>query len=158
MPRAWFVDSLTVIPDAAKRLAAMAKPEFDPRSVAIVESQIKGIAKPDSASVKQVDNELHKLKYDVATDKDAFLVLSEVYYPAGWKATLDGKDTAIYPTNHILRGIRVPAGKHVLELTFRPASYARSLMLSLCGLLLTVLAVLAGAFLAYRKKGVTAVQ
>jgi len=157
-PRAWFVDSLSVITDSAKRLQTMAKADFNPRKLAIVETKIEGITKPDSSYVKQTAFELHNLKYETQTDKDAFLVLSEIYYPAGWKATLDGKETEIYPVNHILRGIKVPAGKHMLELSFQPDSYSRSLILSLSGLLLISLALLAGLGLSLKQRLAKAVS
>jgi len=150
MPRAWFVDSLIVIPDADKRLSVMSKPDFNPRKLAIVESKIEGVFKPDSSSIKLSAPEMHNLKYEVQTDKDAFLVLSEIYYPAGWKAYIDGKETEIYPVNHILRGVKVPAGKHNIEFSFKPESYGRSLTLSLSGLLLITLALLGGLGLSYR--------
>lgn len=152
LPRAWFVDSVEQIPQEAKLLARMQDPGFNPRSLALVESAVKGISKPDSSYVKAQQPEMHQLNYDVFTNKDAFLVLSEVYYPAGWKAFIDGKATEIYPTNHILRGIVIPAGKHSLELRFQPDSYSRSLQLSLAGLLITVFAVLGGFALQYRKR------
>ena len=152
LPRAWFVDSLLVIPDGVKRLQKMAEPSFEPRQTAIVESQINGISKPDSAYAQQTKAELHSLSYDVLTDKDAFLVLSEVYYPAGWKAYLNGKETEIYPVNHVLRGMKIPKGKYSLELKFAPASYKRSLAFSLTGLLLALLALLGGLALEYKGK------
>ncbi|MDY0150677.1 MAG: YfhO family protein [Candidatus Cloacimonas sp.] len=152
LPRAWFVDSLVVQPDAGKLLETMKNPAFSPRTLALVESAIPDVQKPDSSFVKQTASAMHDLKYDVYTDKNAFIVLSEVYYPAGWKAYLDGKETTIYPTNHVLRGIAVPAGKHALELRFVPDTYATSLRLSLSGLLLTLLAVVGGFILQRRKK------
>jgi len=152
MPRAWFVDSLSVIPEADKRLAAMSKASFNPRKVAIVESEIKSVSAPDSSYAKLIESGMQSMKYEVFTNKDAYLVLSEVYYPAGWKAMLDGKETTIYPTNHTLRGVLVPAGKHTLEMVLAPKSYALSLKLSLAGLLITVLAVLGGFLMQRRKK------
>ncbi|MDD3236269.1 MAG: YfhO family protein, partial [Candidatus Cloacimonetes bacterium] len=152
LPRAWFVDSLTVIPDATKRLSAMSQVTFNPRTVAIVETTINTVSAPDSSYAKLVESGMMKMKYDVFTDKTAFLVLSEVYYSAGWKALIDGKETPIYPTDHTLRGIVIPAGKHQVEFTLAPKSYALSLKLSLAGLLLTVLAVIAGFLMQVRKK------
>ena len=95
---------------------------------------------------------MHKLSYSLYTDKPAFLVLSEVYYPAGWKATLDGKPVDIHPANYVLRGIQIPAGEHKLELVFAPESYGRSVTLSLIGLSLSLIALIGGALLAWRKK------
>lgn len=151
LPRAWFVDSLTVIPDADKRLALLGKASFNPQTTAIVESPIEGVAAPDSSYAKLLESGMHNMKYEVFTNKDAYLVVSEVYYPAGWKALVDGKETPIYPTNHTLRGVVIPAGKHSLEMVFAPKAYALSLKLSLAGLMITVLSVL-GGFLWQRKK------
>jgi uncharacterized membrane protein YfhO len=130
----------------------MSKASFNPRKVAIVESEIKSVSAPDSSYAKLIESGMQSMKYEVFTNKDAYLVLSEVYYPAGWKAMLDGKETTIYPTNHTLRGVLVPAGKHTLEMVLAPKSYALSLKLSLAGLLITVLAVLGGFLMQRRKK------
>ncbi|MEN6444464.1 MAG: YfhO family protein [Candidatus Cloacimonas sp.] len=137
-PRAWFVDSLSVISDQNRRLQKMRDPYFNPRSLAIVESKIEGVSKPDSCFAKETLFDMHNVKYDVATDKNSFLVVSEIYYPAGWKAFIDGKETEIYPVNHILRGVKIPAGKHTLEMKFISKTYNLSLILSLTGILATV--------------------
>lgn len=152
LPKAWFVDSLRVITDEAQRLSAMKDEAFNPAQVAIVESSIAGTASPDSSYARLTSSGLHQLSYDVYTNKDAYLVLSEVYYPAGWKAFLDGKELEIHPTNHVLRGLVIPAGKHTLELKMAPESYPLSLKLSFSGLLITVLAVLGGFVLNYKQK------
>jgi hypothetical protein len=151
LDRAWFVESVQKVAPADSILPRLRSGVFDPHKIAFVETDIKGIQKPDSTFVKQTVNEMQKLGYDVYTDKPAFLVLSEIYYPAGWKATLDGKEIPIYPANYILRGLHIPAGKHKLELTFAPASYKKSVTLSFFGLLLSLLALLGGGALWYLK-------
>lgn len=152
LPRAWFVERVQKVSPADSILSLMRAETFDPRAVAYVETDIKGIAKPDSSWVRQTSAEMHKLSYSLYTDKPAFLVLSEVYYPAGWKATLDGKPVDIHPANYVLRGIQIPAGEHKLELVFAPESYGRSVTLSLIGLSLSLIALIGGALLAWRKK------
>jgi uncharacterized membrane protein YfhO len=51
-----------------------------------------------------------------------FMVLSEIWYPAGWEATIDDESTKIYKTNFVLRGLKVPAGQHQITLRFEPNS------------------------------------
>ncbi len=144
LPRAWFVDGVQKVAPADSILTLMRSESFDPRHLAYVESELSNVQKPDSASVVQTRAEMHNLAYDVQTDKPAFLVLSEVYYPAGWKATLDGKEIPIHAANYILRGVEIPAGKHKLELVFAPDSYKTGVRLSLIGLLVSFLALAGG--------------
>jgi uncharacterized membrane protein YfhO len=64
-----------------------------------------------------------EIRLQAVTSSPALLVVSEVYYPAGWKAFVDGKETAIYRTNSILRSIVVPAGTHEIVFRFDPVMY-----------------------------------
>ena len=144
LPRAWFVQDIKVVDSAEEALAALWNPDFDPATTAILESPVASFSPPNDARVKQAVAGAHELVYEYISDTDAFLVLSEVYYPAGWKAYLDDVEIPIQPTNYILRGLSVPAGQHTVKLILQPKSYSRSVKLSLAGLLLTVLALLAG--------------
>ncbi|MCZ6594986.1 MAG: YfhO family protein, partial [Bacteroidetes bacterium] len=51
----------------------------------------------------------------------------EMYYPAGWRAFIDGEETEIYKTNHALRSIVVSEGSHKIEFRFQPRTYFASL-------------------------------
>jgi uncharacterized membrane protein YfhO len=61
------------------------------------------------------------LKYELNSAKGGVVVFSEIYYP-GWKATLDGQNVEIGRADYVLRAVKVPAGKHQLEMTFSPSS------------------------------------
>lgn len=152
LPRAWFVKAVQKVAPADSILPLLRSETFDPQALAYVESDLKGVQTPDSTLVVQTANEMQKLAYNLYTSKPAFLVLSEVYYPAGWKALLDGKEIPIYPANYVLRGVQIPAGEHKLEMVFAPESYRKSVAMSLVGLLLSLLALLAGLFFKYRKR------
>ena len=68
----------------------------------------------------------NELKYEVNAEVGGLVVFSEIYYPVGWKATVNGQDAEIIRTNYLLRGIVVPAGKSTLEMKFEPASYYKT--------------------------------
>ena len=54
------------------------------------------------------------------------VVLADTWDP-GWRATLDGQPVAVLRANHMLRGIEVPEGRHVVEMIYWPASLQRGL-------------------------------
>jgi hypothetical protein len=158
LPRAWFVQDTLVVADPAKRIRILRSADFDPAFSAILEEEITGISAPDSASVTQIKAGLHELAYEYHSDTDALLILSEIYYPAGWKAFVDGIEIPIYPANHILRALKVPAGEHKLELVMKPDSYAIGTKLSLAGILITILAVFIGAYFHFKKRSAKAIS
>lgn len=152
LPRAWFVQQAVLKDSPEAVLASLWDADFDPATTALIESPMPNVDSPDSSYVKQTTADLHKLNYELSTDKNALLVLSEVYYPAGWKAYLNGTEIPIHPVNYVLRGVEIPAGSHKLELIFAPDSYKKSTMLSLTGLGITILALLAGVGMQLKRK------
>ena len=66
----------------------------------------------------------NEILYRVRTDRPRLLVLGEIYYPAGWTATLGGETPVpILRADYLLRAVPVPAGEHLLALTFAPESH-----------------------------------
>ena len=63
-----------------------------------------------------------QLKYESNSAKGGVAVFSEVYFPWGWTATIDGKPASIARVNYALRGLKIPAGKHTIIFTFDPES------------------------------------
>jgi hypothetical protein len=98
---------------------------FVPKTMALVENgkahlQGSPLTPTDTAKVRQIGDTDAEIQTRTATD--AFLVLSDVNYP-GWRATIDGRSTRIFATNYIQRGVKVPAGEHVIRFEFRPLSF-----------------------------------
>jgi uncharacterized membrane protein YfhO len=77
--------------------------------------------------------------------------LSEIYYPYGWKAYIDGKETPIARVNYTLRGLNVPAGNHTIRLVFEPNSYKIANYISLFAGVTSILLLLICGFLLYRQ-------
>ena len=84
---------------------------FDPRRVAIINNY-------DSIELpKNVKGEIifkskteNRIELESNSETGGLLVLSEVYYQPGWKASVNGLDAAIFQTNHVLRSVRIPEG------------------------------------------------
>jgi uncharacterized membrane protein YfhO len=67
---------------------------------------------------------------ETEASNENFLVVADVYYP-GWVAHLDGQETPIYRANYLLRGIRIPAGHHRVEMRYTAPGARRGLIVSL---------------------------
>ena len=74
-------------------------------------------------TIDLVQNKPNHLIYDVDAAGNAFAVFSEIYYPVGWTATIDGVEAEIIQANYVLRALEIPEGKHRVEFKFAPDSY-----------------------------------
>jgi hypothetical protein len=75
------------------------------------------------------------IEYEAKTD--AFLYLSDTYYP-GWRAYVDGKATKIYQANLAFRAVKIPMGSHRVEFRYIPFSFYIGLMLTIFGVVLCI--------------------
>jgi len=80
---------------------------------------------------------------DVETDVDAHLVLADTWY-AGWSATVDGRPATVLRANLAFRAVPVPAGRHRVEMRYRPASALAGLAISAVTAVVLALAALRG--------------
>lgn len=90
----------------------------------------------------------NRLKYHYTATEDALAVFSEIYYPDGWHATVDGEPLELFCADWTLRGALLPAGEHDIEMYFLPDSYrvgAAVSRISSVLLLLLLLGSVAGA-------------
>jgi uncharacterized membrane protein YfhO len=81
----------------------------------------------------------------------ALLVLHDIYYPAGWKAYVDGKETEIYKTNYAFRSVYLEPGAETVIFRFHPRTFYAGLYFSL-GSLVLLLAGVGGGWLLHRRE------
>lgn len=126
---AWFVKQLKKVDSPDEEMKALNK--FDSKNVAVINwyefgAFFKGESNPDifskdsTATIKLTEYKANHLKYFSDNTQKGFAVFSEMYYKEGWKATIDGKETTILRVDYALRGLQIPAGKHVIEFRFEP--------------------------------------
>jgi hypothetical protein len=72
------------------------------------------------ASIKLVHHQANSLVYEFVGTKTQFAVFSEMYYPHGWQAFIDGKSTNHYRVNYALRGLIIPSGSSQITFKFVP--------------------------------------
>ncbi len=145
LPRAFFVNEVKV-EKPYTILLDIKQSNFDPKNTAFVENDIKkAIDKTDStAAIKMVKADIHGYEYDVNASGNNLMVMSDIYYPAGWNAYIDGAPAEIYKTDYLLRSIVVPKGKHKVEIKFEPKTYYTGKTISLGSNIFVVLLLIAG--------------
>lgn len=122
---AWLVDSLVYVANADNEMAAL--DQLNLRTTAVADQKFANTL--GSASRRLPGDTIiatsyapNRLTYSVNSAKGGVAVFSEVYFPWGWNATIDGKPAEIGRANYLLRAMRVPAGKHTIVMTFDPQS------------------------------------
>jgi Bacterial membrane protein YfhO len=141
---AWFVNDIKMVKNADEEIKVIG--EVNPANTAVVDERFtKDLAgfmpsTDNAASIKLTNYLLNDLKYESNTTKEQLAVFSEIYYEEGWNAYIDGKLTPHVRADYVLRAMRIPAGKHVIEFKFEvPVFYTRQKISLACGLLLLVL-------------------
>lgn len=76
-----------------------------------------------SAQIKLVDYKPNYLTYSSSNKEEGVAVFSEIYYPKGWLAYIDGKEVPYFRVDYVLRALHIPAGDHKIEFIFKPESY-----------------------------------
>lgn len=131
LPRAFLVDSVQVITEMDAIFEALGDPGFRPGEYAILEKPVAERLGPlGDSSVEITLHTPHRIEMAVDADAPCLLVLSEIYYPAGWQAAMDGQPAEIHQTNYMLRSVVVPEGRHEVVLTFQPSSFTAGHLVS----------------------------
>ena len=124
---AWAVSDIIYVANADAEMSALSN--FNPKKTAIVPEvyteALNGKNTFGPADVELTSYDPKHLKYTFSGN-DAFVVFSEIYYEGSgndWQAYIDGEAVDHIRVNYLLRGLRVPAGKHEIEFKFAPKSY-----------------------------------
>lgn len=130
---AWIVGNKEHVEGLDAFLSRLTDPTFDPRKTALISSTsvppLNLSPQATGSPVQLISFEPHRLTFNVDARADGLLVVSEIAFP-GWVASVDGRPTTILTADHILRSVPVAAGKHQVEMDYRPTSYLVGLYLS----------------------------
>jgi uncharacterized membrane protein YfhO len=143
LPRAWIIHSVKRVETQKQSLIATLDERFNPRKEAVVlgfDGQSLGMGGQDVVEI--VHHTENEITLKTVSDNGGLLVLSENYYKPGWKALVDGEETHIYQTNHVLRSIHLPEGIHDVKFYYNDKTYFVSRIISRT--LLTIIILLIG--------------
>lgn len=148
----WLVKHVKVVNDRVAAITDIGSTNL--RDTAIVDksfAQSITQPQPDSASyirMTKFDNDA--IEYEASCNGPQFAVFSEIYYPKGWNAYVDGKKTDYVNANYVLRGLSVPAGKHTIKFVFEPESVKKGRSIMFAASILVLLIFAGGLFMAWK--------
>lgn len=122
---AWFVNKIEYVATPNEEMDALTN--LLPDSVAVSDKKFETIlgtvsSKQDGDTIYATSYAPNRLTYHASTKEGAVAVFSEVYFPWGWIATIDGVEVPIGRVNYVLRALKVPSGSHTIEFKFDPQS------------------------------------
>jgi hypothetical protein len=132
---AWFVDTLLKVNTPNEEMAALNN--FNPQEVAIIlDNEFSGYVgnfdpqKGGEITLTQYDPQ--NLIYSYTATSPQFAVFSEIWYGPnkGWQAFIDDKPVDHVRVNYLLRGLKVPEGKHTIAFRFKPVKIQQYITIS----------------------------
>jgi Bacterial membrane protein YfhO len=142
LPRAWLVGGQQLVSSEEAALDAVTRPGWDARATAVTERRLPGLRTAGPAGrAAIVAYEPDRVVVRARSTRPGLLVLGDTWYP-GWRAEVDGRSARVERVNYVMRGVRVPAGSHEVELRFAPVAFRVGWIVSLVAALALALAVL----------------
>ena len=152
LPKAWIIGDLKIVESQKESLMETLMTGFNPYSSAVV-LKYEGDDMPANVNGQAIIKlkEENKIEINCQSETGGLLVLSEVYYKPGWKAFVNGVETKIYQTNHILRSVYIPSGESEVLFEYDDSRWQNTRMLSRISIL-TVLMLIGFSILRERKQ------
>lgn len=125
---AWFVPNIEWVSNADAEIAALGS-GFNAKHTAIVDERFKGsvtanVAQDSTAKIELTSYKVNNLTYKYTAAASGVVIFSEIYYPKGWTAYIDGVQAPYFRADYILRAMEVPAGDHTIEWRFAAPHFA----------------------------------
>ena len=124
---AWFVETPIIVSNANEELSELRN--INPSQQAVIDKNFQDQVKNKEYPVSEGEMiglksyEPNELVYISKSKSEKLAVFSEIFYPAGWKSYIDGKESNYFRTDYVLRGMVIPAGDHEIKFVFKPSSY-----------------------------------
>jgi Bacterial membrane protein YfhO len=153
---AWFVNELKIVNSADEEMKAMGTTDL--KNVAIINQKqfpdFKDTTKnkDTTSSIKMNVYKPNYIKYNSINNEEGVAVFSEIYYPKGWNVYIDGKKDTHFRVDYVLRGMKIPAGKHTIEFKFEPQVVKTGSIISLISFVLILLLLASGVYANYTYK------
>ncbi len=142
MGNAWFVDTVQFVSTPNEESAALWN--INIRTTAVADKQFENVLAATSAGAGHIQLTSYapnRLTYQASTNAAKVAVFSEIYYPHGWHAYIDGQEVELGRVNYVLRALNVPAGEHTITMEFIPEAMRLDGLSMACVILIILLAI-----------------
>lgn len=150
---AWFVKDVVKVNSATEELAKVC--EINTRNSAVIDFskfEIQDFLYDSASTIQLKELTPKRIVYESSSASDGLAVFSEIYYPKGWRATIDSKVVPILRADYVLRALAVPTGKHEIVFEFKPKPYVIGNKITMASSWLLLLVVAGSLGLTFRKK------
>lgn len=147
---AWFASSIKTVQSPDEEIAATCG--LSRNGAVVDQSKFKGEISVGKGKVLLEQKTPNELTYKVEASKSGLVVFSEIYYPKGWSATIDGETVDIMRANYVLRALNVPEGSHTIKFNFAPKSYELGKTVSLASSIIFILLLIGTVGMDFLKK------
>jgi Bacterial membrane protein YfhO len=153
---AWFVTSVLPANNANEEILLL--DSLNTKKTAVIHSAfldklpVKDVIRDTTATIELMMHAPNRLVYQTQSQTDQLAIFSEIYYPHGWKVTIDGKASEYFSANYVLRAMVIPAGDHTIEFTFEPKVISLGSTYSLISFIVLLIVLLGGFYIEYRKR------
>lgn len=124
----------------AEAAVEAAEAEAFPRLAGLLESGSPAVVlegrapgRPAPGRVLSAERRAERVRIEAESTGDGLLVVNDAYWP-GWEAALDGRPVPILAADALVRAVAWPAGRHVLDMRYRPPEVRLGLAVSAAGL------------------------
>lgn len=152
---AWFVNNIKNVNDANSAILAL--DTLSVENTAIVEEKDFSVestkfSTSEKDQIQLVSYAENELKYEYESEDKTFAVFSEIYYPNGWQAFIDGKPAEHFRVDYVLRGMPLPAGNHEITFKFQPQIVSYGGTISLFSFIVLMIVILGGLYKTWKNK------
>lgn len=151
---AWLVDNVNLVNSADEEMLSLGLDSL--QNTVVVDKAVENAPtdqKYNSANgkIELIEYKPNAMTYKFSSTEDQLAVFSEIYYPDGWNAYINGEVAEYFRANYLLRAMELKAGDYTIEFRFEPKSYDIGKILSIiCSILLTT-ALLCIIFAVFKK-------
>ncbi len=157
---AWFVNKFAIVDNADQEISSLRKNDLSQTAVINKNLFQDYMAKLPSDQIYAADSSVivltqykpNHITYETMAFRDRLAVFSEIYYPKGWQAYIDGTPAEHICADYILRAMVIPQGRHTVEFKFDPASVRVGKIIAAVASTLILLALLAFIVMYYKSK------